>query len=79
MFIRILRDTDEGQHDSLHECQRVNIHPGDQDYCFFLVLEGTGPVFNIQIDKREKITVYAMNDCGKTIDTIFNYRHHPPF
>lgn len=74
MFIRILRETDEGQHESLHECYHVNIHPGDQPYFFFLVLEGVGPTLSIQIDKREKIAVYAMNDRGKTIDTIFNSR-----
>lgn len=77
MFVRIIRHVSKttefvvaGAHESLHECRRIRIRPVNA-YRFEMTLEGSSDTITVEIDKRENIEVYAMNESGRTIDTIF--------
>lgn len=72
MFVRII--TDE-VHDSIYQCDRVQIHSVDGKPEFTITMErdGTHAAVSATIDTStsKAVGVYLMNDNGRTIDTIF--------
>lgn len=67
MFLSII----QGKKSSLYECKRFHITPKGNDL-FFIDLEPCGITIAIDKSSEEKIGVYAMNNDGRTIETIFS-------
>jgi len=73
MFVRIVTD---GAHDSVYECNRVQIHPVEgrpSEFTITMERDGAHDAVSTTIDKTtpKAIGVYLMNDRGRTIDTVF--------
>ena len=68
MFINITR---EG-HESLYECDRYHTHALNEHEFMIDLEKDHGLPVSIQIDKRERIGVYCMNNEGKTINRLFS-------
>ena len=73
MFVRIVTD---GVHDSVYQCDRVQIHPVEgkpSEFTITMERDGTHTAVSATIDKStpKAVGAYLMNDRGQTIDTIF--------
>ena len=73
MFIRIIHTKKARGHESLYECLRYRTQP--TDHGFIVTMEGVADTVSVDIDKRQTVEVYVMNNDGHTIDTLFQNRH----
>lgn len=77
MFVRILR----GGRDALYQCDRIRVNHEEPDSLLVEIEsdKALGAAIAVLIDKKAPgaVGVYAMNDMGQTVDTIFRTEGSP--